>query len=400
MAYSDSDIVIVDGYRTPIGNLSGCFNTLKAHDLGGVVIKRLVEECKLPHEEIDEVIFGQALTSAQGQNPARQAAVKGGLPYSVPASGVSFLCGSGLKAVANAYQSIKAGDASLIIAGGQESMSNAPHAMHMRNGTKLGDATMVDTMVKDGLTDAFNDYHMGITAENVAKKWEITREEQDRFAVECQKKIGVAQSEGWFDSEITPVVIQDRRSTTTVDKDEYPKPETTYEALAKLRSVFIRDATGTVTAGNASGINDGAAGVILADYAKVKKLGLKEPMARIVCWAQVGIDPSIMGTAPIQAVQKVLSKANWSVDDVDLFELNEAFAAQSIAVVRDLGVPMEKVNVCGGAVGLGHPIGASGCRILVTLLHALKRMDKQKGVAALCIGGGMGIAMCVERIGV
>jgi len=397
-SYSDTDIVIVDAYRTPIGNLNGCFATLKAHDLGGVVIKRIVEECKLKHEDIDEVVFGQALTAAQGQNPVRQAAVKGGLPYSVPASGVSFLCGSGLKAVANAYQSIKAGDSAVVIAGGQECMTAAPHAMQVRSGVKLGDATMVDTMVKDGLTDSFNDYHMGITAENVAKKWEISREDQDRFAVECQQKIGVAQKEGWFDAEITPVEVKDRRSTTTISKDEFPKPDTTYEGLAKLRTVFIKDATGTVTAGNASGINDGAAGVLVANYSKAKSLELKEPMARIVCWAQVGIDPSIMGSAPIDAVKKVLTKANWNIDDVDLFELNEAFAAQSIAVVRDLGVPMEKVNVCGGALGLGHPIGASGCRILVTLLHSMKRLNKTKGVAALCIGGGMGIAMCVERL--
>jgi len=398
--YIDDDIVILDAYRTPIGNLNGCFSTLKAHQLGGVVIKRILEECNVQHDDIDEVVMGQALTSAQGQNPARQAAVSGGLPYSVPAYGVSFLCGSGLKAVANAYQSIKAGDASMIIAGGQESMTNAPHAIHMRNGVKLGDANLVDTMLKDGLMDSFYDYHMGITAENVAKQWNISREEQDTYAVECQKKIGIAQKESAFETEITPVVVQDRKSSITISADEFPKPDTSLESLSRLRPAFIRDGTGTVTAGNASGINDGAACVMVANFSKVHGMSLKQPMARIVCWAQVGIDPSIMGSAPIEAVKKALSKANWDIGEVDLFELNEAFAAQSIAVVRDLGIPADKVNVSGGALGLGHPIGASGCRILVTLLHNMKRMEKKRGVAALCIGGGMGIAMCVERLNV
>lgn len=397
-AYKCDDVVIVEAYRTPVGKLSGCFSSLKAHELGGLVIKRILEESKIASEDVSEVIFGQALTAGQGQNPARQAAVNGGVPYSVPSCGVSFLCGSGLKSVVNAYQAIKLGDSSVVIAGGQESMSNAPHSIHMRNGTKFGDASLEDTMMKDGLTDAFHAYHMGITAENVAKQWHVSREEQDLFAVRSQHKVELAQKEGHFKEEITPVVVPGRKVSVTITEDEFPTPNTTLEGLSRLRPCFINDGTGTVTPGNASGINDGAAAVLVTSIKYVEKYSFKKPLCRIVSWAQVGIDPSIMGTAPTHAIKSALSKANWSITDVDLFELNEAFAAQSIAVVKDLGIAEEKVNVCGGAIGIGHPIGASGCRILVTLLHAMKRLNKRRGVAGLCIGGGMGIALCVERL--
>jgi len=396
--YSDDDVVIIDAYRTPVGDFNGSFSSLKAHELGAVVIKKLLEECNIDPMSISEVILGHVLTAAQGQNPARQAAVKAGIPYSVPAYAINFLCGSGLKAVATAFQAIKCGDSSLVVAGGQESMSNSPHCVHMRNGLKFGNSTLQDTMLLDGLTDAFHQYHMGITAENVAKQWSITREEQDVFAVQSQQKIAHALQHGYFEAEIAPVTVVGRKESRDVSTDEFPRPQTTLESLARLRPAFVKDGSGTVTAGNASGLNDGAAAVLVTSVAEAKRLGLKEPLSKIVSWAQVGVDPAIMGTGPITAVQKALQKANWACEDVDLFEINEAFAAQSIAVIRELGVKSEKVNVSGGSIGIGHPIGASGCRILVTLLHAMRRLNKQRGVAALCVGGGMGIAMCVERL--
>jgi len=397
--YSPEDVLIYGAYRTPIGDLNGSLATLKAHELGSVVIQKLLETTGLPAENVSEVILGQVFTAGQGMNPARQAAVKAGIPYSVPAHTLSFVCGSGLKTVANAYQSIKCGDNSVVIAGGQESMTNAPHCVGMRSGLKFGNGTLTDIMLNDGLTDAFHGYLMGITAENVAKQWNISREEQDKFAANSQQKIGKSLEENAFAGEIVPVEVKQRRETVTVTEDQSPKVNTTSETLSKLRPAFIKDGSGTVTAGNSSIINDGAACVLLSTLDEAQRLNVKEePLARIVSWAQVGVDPSIMGVAPVGAVQKAVAKAGWTLDEVDLVELNEAFASQSIAVVKELNVPMEKVNVCGGSIGLGHPIGCSGCRILVTLLHAMKRINKRKGVAALCIGGGMGIALCVERL--
>jgi len=392
-----SGVVIVAARRTPIGNFNGSLSTVPAHDLAATVIKDILSSTGVKGEDVSEVIMGQALPAGMGQNPARQATLIAGLPNTVPAMGVSMVCGSGLRAVAVAAQAIVAGDSSIVLAGGMENMSCAPHAVALRAGVKMGDAALTDTMLKDGLIDAFDGIHMGITAENIAKKFNISKEEQDEFAAKSQKKAGVAIAAAAFADEIVPVSVQQRKTTTVVSSDEFPRPETTVESLSKLRPAFQRDSAGTVTAGNASGINDGAAVLLLMREDAALTRGLK-PLARIVASACAGVDPTIMGTGPIPAVRKVLSKAGWSIDDVDLFELNEAFAAQAIAVNRELGVPEEKVNVNGGSIALGHPIGMSGARVLVTLVHALNKRGAKKGVAALCIGGGMGIAMCVETL--
>lgn len=395
MVLSDNDVVIVSAARTPIGSFLGSLSELKAHDLGSTAIKEVLKRANVLPNEISEVILGQALTAGQGQNPARQASIKANIPNEVPASLVNMLCGSGLKSVGFAYQAIKSGDATAIVAGGQECMSQAPHVINIRNGIKLNDAEMKDSMVFDGLTDAFHNIHMGITAENIAKKWSISRLEQDEYAYQSQVKTAKAQEGGYFDEEIVPVVISTRKGDVVVAKDEYPKANTTVEALQKLRPVFQKD--GTVTAGNASGINDGAAAVLLMSYKTAQARNI-QPLARIVAMSSAGVEPTLMGTGPIPAVNAVLAKAGWSKEEVDLFELNEAFAAQSIACLRELGLDEAKVNVSGGAIALGHPIGASGTRVLVTLLYALKRLNKSKGVASLCVGGGMGIAIAIERL--
>ena len=389
-----TDVVIVAAARTPIGSFNGALSSLPAHALGKVAIQAALERAKVEPGEVSEVIMGQILTAGQGQNPARQASVAAGIPVEVPAYGVNILCGSGLKSVALAYQAIKNGDSTIVVAGGQESMSRAPHVAHLRDGTKMGTVEFLDSMLKDGLWDAFHGYHMGNTAENVAQKWQITREDQDRFACASQNKAEAAIKAGKFKDEIAPVTVPNRKGDVVVDTDEYPRFGTTLEALQKLRPAFAKD--GTVTAGNASGINDGAAALVVMSAEEAERRGLT-PLARIVSWAQAGVDPAIMGTGPIPASRKALEKAGWTVDDLDLVEANEAFAAQAIAVNRDLGWDPEKVNVNGGAIALGHPIGASGARILVTLLHEMQRRDAKKGLATLCIGGGMGIALCVAR---
>ncbi|XP_023290480.1 acetyl-CoA acetyltransferase, cytosolic isoform X2 [Orussus abietinus] len=378
------------------GSFCGSLSSLKASDLGSIVIKESLTRAKLKPAEVSEVILGQALTAAQGQNPARQAAIKAGLPISVPAYIVNMLCGSGLKAVVNGYLSIKSGESEVVVAGGQESMSQAPHAIHLRNGVKMGDGTMIDTMIFDGLTDAFTGVHMGVTAENIAKSFSISREEQDEFAAKSQQKAELAISAGYFEKEIVPVSVSNRKESITITKDEFPRPNTTIEGLKKLKPVFIKT-EGTVTAGNASGVNDGAAVVVLMSSKVAVDKGLM-PIAKIVAIAEAGVEPDIMGTGTIPAVKLALQKANWSKDDVDLYELNEAFAAQSLACIRELGLDPEKVNANGGAIALGHPIGASGARVLVTLLYLLKRTGGRKGVASLCIGGGMGIAVALERL--
>lgn len=389
-----TDVVIVAAARTPIGSFNGALSSLPAHALGKVAIQAALERAKVEPGEVSEVIMGQILTAGQGQNPARQASVAAGIPVEVPAYGVNILCGSGLKSVALAYQAIKNGDSTIVVAGGQESMSRAPHVAHLRDGTKMGTVEFLDSMLKDGLWDAFHGYHMGNTAENVAQKWQITREDQDRFACASQNKAEAAIKAGKFKDEIAPVTVPNRKGDVVVDTDEYPRFGTTLEALQKLRPAFAKD--GTVTAGNASGINDGAAALVVTSAKEAERRGLT-PLARIVSWAQAGVDPAIMGTGPIPASRKALEKAGWKVDDLDLVEANEAFAAQAIAVNRDLGWDPDKVNVNGGAIALGHPIGASGARILVTLLHEMQRRDAKKGLATLCIGGGMGIALCVAR---
>ncbi|XP_062510682.1 acetyl-CoA acetyltransferase, cytosolic-like [Corticium candelabrum] len=389
-------VVIVAAARTPVGNFNGAFSSLAAHQLGAIAIKESLLRCGVSPEEVSEVFMGQVLTAGAGQNPARQASIAAGIPHTVPATSVNMLCGSGLRSVVLAAQAISTNDATVVVAGGQESMSQSPHCMHLRSSVKMGDASMVDTVLKDGLIDAFNNIHMGITAENVAKQWQISREEQDRFAVQSQSWAEQAQNEQHFVSEIVPVVIQTRTGQIEVSVDEFPRHGTTMEKLSRLKPAFIKDGTGTVTAGNASGINDGAAAVVVMSLHEAEKRQ-KAPLAHIVSWAQAGVDPKIMGTGPIPAIRKALDKAGWTVADVDLIELNEAFAAQSLAVVSELKLDVTKVNVSGGAVALGHPIGASGTRVLVTLLYGLKRTGGRKGIAALCIGGGMGIAMCVER---
>jgi len=396
-ANNPNEVVILSAVRTPIGSFCGGLSSLPAHDLGSIVIKEALQRANVPPNEVSEVVFGQVLTSGHGQNPARQASIKAGLPNEVPAILVNMLCGSGLRSVAQGAQSIKAGDASIVVVGGQESMSQAHHSALLRNGIKMGNASFVDTMVSDGLTDAFHNYLMGITAENMAKKWDVSRDEQDAFAAESQKKTAFSQKNNFFQDEIVPVVIKGRKGDTIVAVDEFPRNDTTKELLAKLNPAFIKDGSGTVTAGNASGVNDGAAALVLASSSVAAAKQLK-PLARIVSYASVGVDPAIMGIGPVTAVQNALKKAGWTDKDVDLYELNEAFSAQSLVVVRELGLNVQKVNVHGGAIALGHPIGASGARILVTLIHALKKNKLSRGVAALCVGGGMGIAVCIEMI--
>jgi acetyl-CoA C-acetyltransferase len=389
-----TEIVIASAARTPVGAFNGAFASLSAHALGTVAIKAALERAKLEGAEVDEVIMGQILSAGAGQNPARQASVNAGIPVEHTAFGINQLCGSGLRAVALAAQQIATGDARIVVAGGQESMTQAPHAQQLRAGQKMGDLALVDTMIKDGLWDAFHGYHMGNTAENVAQKFQITRAEQDEFAFNSQRKAGEAMKAGRFKDEITPVTIKGRKGEVVVSDDEYPKPETTMEVLAKLRAAFAKD--GTVTAGNASGINDGAAAAVVMTAAEAAKRGIT-PLARIVSWATAGVDPSIMGTGPIPASRKALAKAGWKIEDLDLIEANEAFAAQALAVNKDLGWDTSKVNVNGGAIALGHPIGASGARVLNTLLFEMQRRNAKKGLATLCIGGGMGVAMCLER---
>jgi acetyl-CoA C-acetyltransferase len=390
-----TDVVIAGAARTPVGAFNGSLSTVPASHLGQVAIKAALERAKVDPAEVSEVVLGQILTAGAGQNPARQAAMGAGIPVERTAYGVNQLCGSGLRAVALGYQAIRLGDSDIVVAGGQESMSQAPHCAHLRSGVKMGSVEMIDTMLKDGLWDAFHGYHMGNTAENVAQKWQITREEQDLFAAASQQKAEAAQKAGRFVDEITPVTIQSRKGDIVVDTDEYPKHGTTVEALQKLRPAFLKE-NGTVTAGNASGINDGAAAVVLMTDAEAAKRGLT-PLARIVSWATAGVDPALMGSGPIPASRAALKKAGWRIEDLDLIEANEAFAAQACAVNKDLGWDTEKVNVNGGAIAIGHPIGASGARILVTLLYEMAKRDAKRGLATLCIGGGMGIAMCVER---
>ncbi|WP_043337849.1 acetyl-CoA C-acetyltransferase [Belnapia moabensis] len=390
-----TDIVIASAARTPVGSFSGAFASLPAHTLGTIALKAAMERAGVRPEEVDEVILGQILTAGAGQNPARQAAVAAGIPVERTAFGINQLCGSGLRAVALAAQQIATGDASIVVAGGQESMTQAPHAQQLRAGQKMGDLQLVDTMIKDGLWDAFHGYHMGTTAENVAQKYQITREQQDEFAAASQRKAGEAMKAGRFRDEIAPVTVKTRKGEVTISDDEYPKPETTLEVLQKLRPAFSKD--GTVTAGNASGINDGAAALVVMSAEEARKRGIT-PLARIASWATAGVDPSIMGTGPIPSSRKALQKAGWDISTLDLIEANEAFAAQACAVNKDLGWDTSKVNVNGGAIALGHPIGASGARVLNTLLFEMQRREAKRGLATLCIGGGMGVAMCLERV--
>nr|WP_321981361.1 acetyl-CoA C-acetyltransferase [uncultured Cohaesibacter sp.] len=389
-----SGIVIAAAARTAIGNFNGGLARVPAHELGATVIKALVARADLQPADIEDVILGQVLTGAQGQNPARQAVIEAGLPIETTALNINQVCGSGLRAVALGMQSIKCGDANIVIAGGQENMSLAPHAVFIRSGVKMGPSTMTDTMINDGLWDAFNDYHMGQTAENVAAKYGITRAMQDELAASSQSKATAAREAGKFDQEIIPVTFKTRKGDVTIGTDEFIRPETTVEKLSGLRPAFSKD--GTVTAGNASGINDGAAAVVMMSAEEATKRNIR-PLAKVVSWATAGVDPALMGTGPIPSSQKALSKAGWSVDDLDLIEANEAFAAQAVAVNNEMGWDTSIVNVNGGAIALGHPIGASGARIFVTLLHEMARRDAKKGLATLCIGGGMGMAVCVER---
>ncbi len=390
-----NDVVIVSATRSPVGSFGGSFATVPAHDLGTAVIQSALKRAGVTPDEVNEVIFGQVLTAGQGQNPARQAAINAGLPESSTALVVNQVCGSGLRTVAMGMQQIQSGDADIIVAGGQENMTLAPHCQHLRAGVKMGDYKMIDTMIKDGLWDAFHGYHMGQTAENVAEKFQITREQQDEFAVKSQNKAEAAQKAGKFKEEITPITVKERKSERIVEDDEYIRHGATLEGMQKLRPAFAKD--GTVTAANASGLNDGAAALVLMTAEAAEKRGIK-PLARIASWATAGVDPAVMGTGPIPASKKALEKAGWTVEDLDLVEANEAFAAQACSVNIGLGLDPEKVNVNGGAIAIGHPIGASGARILVTLLHEMKRSEASKGLATLCIGGGMGVAMCVERI--
>jgi acetyl-CoA C-acetyltransferase len=389
-----SDVVIAAAARTPVGAFNGGLSSVPASYLGEVAIREALARAEVSPDDVTEVVLGQILTAGTGQNPARQAAVSAGIPVERTAYQINQLCGSGLRAVALGSQAIKLGDARIVVAGGQESMSQAPHCVHLRNGTKMGSTEMVDTMLRDGLMDAFNGYHMGNTAENVAEQWQITRDQQDAFAAASQQKAEAAQKAGRFADEIVPVTIKTRKGDVVVDTDEHPKHGATVEGLTKLRPAFAKD--GTVTAGNASGINDGAAAVVLMSADEARERGI-EPLARIVSWATAGVDPTIMGTGPIPASRAALERAGWTVDDLDLIEANEAFAAQACAVNKDLGWDTDKVNVNGGAIALGHPVGASGARVLTTLLYEMRRRDAKKGLATLCIGGGMGIAMCVER---
>jgi len=389
-----TEVVIVGAARTPVGAFNGGLSSLPAHALGEIAIKGALERAGVAAEDVSEVIMGQILAAGGGQNPARQAAMAAGIPQEKTAYGINQLCGSGLRTVALGYQAIKLGDSDIVVAGGHESMSQAPHVAHLRNGVKMGSAELVDTMLRDGLMDAFAGYHMGNTAENIAQQWQLTRDEQDEFAAASQQKAEAAMNAGKFKDEIVPVTIKTRKGETVVDTDEHPKPGVTAEGLSGLRPAF--DKEGTVTAGNASGINDGAAAVVLMSAEEAAKRGAA-PLARIKSWATAGVDPAIMGTGPIPASRMALEKAGWSIDDLDLIEANEAFAAQACAVNKDMGWDTDKVNVNGGAIALGHPIGASGARVLVTLLYEMQKRDAKKGLATLCIGGGMGIAMCVER---
>jgi acetyl-CoA C-acetyltransferase len=388
------EVVIVSAARTPVGSFSGAFATLPAHKLGEVAIRAALERAKVDAGDVSEVILGQVLTAAQGQNPARQASIAAGLPIGTPAWGINMVCGSGLRTVALGAQAIKNGDSRIVVAGGQESMSLSTHAAYLRAGQKMGDLNLIDTMIRDGLWDAFNGYHMGTTAENVAKEFQITREDQDRFAVASQNKAEAARKAGKFKDEIAPVTVKTRKGETVVENDEYIRDGATYEAMTGLKPAFAKD--GTVTAGNASGLNDGAAALVLMSAKDAAARGLT-PLARIASWAQAGVDPKVMGTGPIPASKLALQKAGWKAADLDLVEANEAFAAQACAVNKDLGWDTAKVNVNGGAIAIGHPIGASGARILTTLLYEMGRRDAKKGLATLCIGGGMGIALTVER---
>ncbi|MCZ8194843.1 MAG: acetyl-CoA C-acetyltransferase [Brevundimonas sp.] len=387
-------VVIVSAARTPVGSFLGALSSLSGAQLGTLAIRAALERAGVAGEDVDEVILGQVLQAAAGQGPARQASMGAGLPKATPAWSLNQICGSGLRAVALGYQQVALGDARIVVAGGQESMSQAPHAQTLRTGQKMGAVELVDTMIRDGLWDAFHGYHMGQTAENIAARWEIDRAAQDRFAVTSQNRAEAAQKAGRFAAEIVPVTIASRKGDVVVDQDEYIRHGATIEAMEKLKPAFLKD--GTVTAANASGLNDGAAALVLMTADEAARRGL-EPLARIASWATAGVDPAVMGTGPIPASQKALSKAGWSVGDLDLVESNEAFAAQALCVVKELGLDPEKVNVNGGAIAIGHPIGASGARILTTLLHELKRSGGRKGLATLCIGGGMGVAMCVER---
>tara|TARA_Y100000590_G_scaffold366619_1_gene426038 strand:+ start:655 stop:1845 length:1191 start_codon:yes stop_codon:yes gene_type:complete len=394
MSLKQKNIVITAALRTAIGSFRGSLKDFQAHELGSIVVKEVMKKSQIKPEDVDELIMGQVLTGGAGQNPARQTAISSGLPVEKTAYIINQVCGSGLRSVVAGYQSITSKDASIVIAGGQESMTNAPHAINFRNGKKLKETNLIDTMIKDGLWDAFNGYHMGVTAENVASKWKITRKEQDDFALSSQTKFEKAQIEGKFENEIVAINIKSKDNKKQFQIDEHPRKGMTIERLSKLKPSFKKN--GTVTPGNASGINDGAAAVVLMEEDEAKKRNLK-PLAKIVSWATCGVDPSLMGSGPIPATKKALKKAGWKIDDIDLIESNEAFAAQSIAVIKDLKIPEEKVNVNGGSIAIGHPIGASGARILVTLLHEMNKRGLKKGLATLCIGGGMGIAMCVER---
>jgi acetyl-CoA C-acetyltransferase len=390
-----TDVVITAAARTPVGSFNGALSGLAAHELGKIAIIEALKRSKVDAAEVTEVILGQILTAGEGQNPARQAAMAAGIPAEKTAYQINQLCGSGLRAVALGFQAIRNGDSDIVVAGGQESMSQAPHCMHLRNGVKMGNAPMIDTMIFDALTDAFNNYHMGVTAENVAQRWQITREQQDAFAVASQNKAEAAQKAGKFKDEIAAVTISGRKGDIVVDQDEYPKHGTTLETLQKLRPAFLKE-NGTVTAGNASGINDGAAALVLMSAAQAAKRGLT-PLGRIVSWATAGVDPAVMGSGPIPASRAALAKAGWKIEDLDLIEANEAFAAQACAVNKDLGWDPAKVNVNGGAIAIGHPVGASGARVLTTLLHEMGKRNAKKGLATLCIGGGMGIALTIER---
>ena len=391
MSNKSKEVVIVNAIRTPIGTYKGSLKNMKSHALGSIVIKEVLSRSKFDKDEIDEVIMGQVLTTGAGQNPARQAAINAGIPISKPAHIINQVCGSGLRAVISGYQSIKLGEAKNIISGGQENMSIAPHSIFYRDKKKISEDKLLDTMINDGLIDAFNNYHMGVTAENVAKKFHISRQDQDEFALNSQKKTEAATSKNKFDDELVKI----NQDGNILEKDEHPRTGLDLADLKKLKTVFKEN--GTVTPGNSSGINDGAAALLLTTLEEAEKKSIK-PLAKIVSWASVGIDPALMGLGPIEAVRESIKKAKWNIDEIDLFEINEAFAAQSIAVIRELGIDQNKVNVNGGAIALGHPIGASGARILVTLIHEMKRQNKDKGCATLCIGGGMGIALCVESV--
>ncbi|XP_072499936.1 acetyl-CoA acetyltransferase, cytosolic [Notamacropus eugenii] len=396
MSAGADPVAIVSAARTAIGSFNGALSTVPVHELGSTVIKEVLKRAGVTAEDVSQVIFGHVLSAGCGQNPVRQASVGAGIPYAVPAWSCQMICGSGLKAVCLGAQSIGTGESSIVVAGGMESMSKAPHFVHLRTGLKMGETPLKDSVIYDGLTDAFHNYHMGVTAENVAQKWKVSREDQDGYAILSQNRTENAQKAGYFDKEIVPVSVPSRKGPVEVKTDEFPRHGSTLEAMSKLKPCFLTDGSGTVTAANASGMNDGAAAVVLMKKSEAERRGLT-PLAQIVSWSQAGIEPAIMGAGPIPAIKQAVAKANWTLEDVDVFEINEAFASLAVAVSKELGLNPEKVNIQGGAIALGHPIGASGCRILVTLLHTLERTGGTRGVAALCIGGGMGIAMCVQR---